>query len=332
MRSGNLSVRTSEGTSNTIFLEVTSPYLSRVFPTRVEPGDRLTLTGANFRSLRGTGYVLFSPNVRPASSDYITWSNTRIVVEVPSRTESGDVKVVTLYGSSGNRRIEVEREQLEPLPSTGIFGYNPPALTKNPKSVKFGFEGIGEDVAMTWTLKNDAEVRILLNGRELWWIQPTEDWQAYWGILNQDDLHSGQNVIEFRNQANQNRSSSFTRWQLKDVKLWKPFSAKLIAGATFLGSSRPVPETAVGDPFPAPFNASVTVPFTTAGPGQVRISVFNLMGQQVRVLHDGWTEAGVHQAHWDGRSDSGAEAASGIYWALLRTEQFAQSARLVLIR
>ena len=332
MRSGNLSVRTSEGTSNTVFLEVTSPYLSRVFPSRVEPGDRLTLTGANFRSTRGSGYVLFTPNVRPTSGDYITWSDRRIVVEVPSRAESGNVKVVTLYGSSGNRRIEVEREEVEPLPSTVVLGYNPPGLTKHPKSVKFGFERIGEDVAMTWTLKNDAEVRILLNGRELWWIQPTEDWQAYWGILNQDDLHSGQNVIEFRNQANQNRSSSFTRWQLKDVALWKPFHAKLIAEATFLGSSRPVLETALGDPFPTPFNASVTVPFTTPEPGQVRISLFNLMGQQVRVLHDGWTEAGEHQANWDGRSDSGAEAASGIYWVLLRTEELTQSARLVLIR
>ena len=76
----------------------------------------------------------------PRSGDYRTWSDTRIVVEVPSRAESGDVKVVTLYGSSGNRDIEVEREEVESLPSTGVFGYNPPSLTKNPKSVKFGFE------------------------------------------------------------------------------------------------------------------------------------------------------------------------------------------------
>ena len=331
-RSGHLSVRTSEGTSNTVFLEVTSPYLSRVSPTRVEPGDRLTLTGAKFRTTRGAGYVLFSPNVRPASGDYVTWSDRRIVVEVPSRAESGNVKVVTLYGSSGNRRIEVEREELEPLPSTGIFGYDPPGLTKNPKRVRFGFEGIGEDVAMTWTLKNDSDIDVLVNGRHNLSVEKSDDWKSWWTLLSQADLHSGRNVIEFRNRSNQNRSSSFTRWQLKDVKLWKPFSAKPIAGATFLGPSRPVPETALGDPFPTPFNASVTVPFTTAAAGQVRISLFNLMGQQVRVLHDGWTGAGEHQAYWDGRSDSGTEAASGIYWALLRTEQFAQSTRLVLIR
>ena len=332
MRSGNLSVRTPEGTSNTVFLEVTSPYLSRVFPTRVEPGDRLALTGVNFRSTRGAGYVLFTPNVRPASGEYLTWTDSRIVVEVPSRAESGNVKVVTALGPSGSRRIEVEREEVEPLPSTGIFGYDPPGLTRNPKRVKFGFEGIGEDVAMTWTLKSDPEIDVLVNGQLYFSVEASDDWQTWWGILNQEDLDSGQNVIEFRNQANQNRSSSFTRWQLKDVALWKPFSAKMFAGAIFLGSSPPVPETALGDPFPTPFNADVTVPFTIAGPGRVRISVFNLMGQQVRVLHDGWTEDGAHQTHWDGRTDTGADAATGIYWAFLRTEEVAQSIRLVLIR
>ena len=331
-RSGNLSVRTSEGTSNTVSLEVTSPYLSLAYPSRVKPGDRLTLTGGKFGDTRGAGYALFTPNIRPSSGDYVTWSDRRIVVEVPSRVESGDVKVVTIYGSSGTRHIEVEAAAVEPLPSTGIFGYNPPALTKHPKSVKFGFEGIGGDVAMTWSLKNDSEVGISVNGQDYGSVPVRDDWQDWWVILNQADLNSGQNVIEFRNRANQNRTTSFTRWQLKDVKLWKPFDAKLIAGARFLGSSRPVLESGLGEPFPTPFNASVTVPFTTAASGQVHISVYNLMGQQVRVLRDGWTEAGLHQVPWDGRTDSGTEAASGIYLALLQTGQLRQSTRLVLIR
>ena len=90
--------------------------------------------------------------------------------------------------------------------------------------------------------------------------------------------------------------------------------------------------TVLGDPFPTPFNAGVSVPFTIAEPGKVRISVFNLMGQQVRVLHDGRTGAGAHKAHWDGRTETGAEAASGVYWAMLEAGELAQSTRLVLIR
>ena len=333
VRSGNVTVRTSAGSSNGMYLEITSPYLGSVSPLRVKPGDRLTLTGANFGSRQGSGYVLFAPNVWPSSGDYVTWSDSRIVVKVPAGAQSGDVKVVLIRaGSSGTKRIIVEGEVVESLPSRGLFGYSPPAVTKNPKSVKFGFEGIGEDVALTWSLKNDAGVDILINGQQRWNISVNDDWQAFWGILNQRDLNSGQNVIEFRNRANQNRTSSFTHWLLRDVKLWKPFNAKAIAGAKFLGPSGTIFESGLGDPFPTPFNAEVTIPFVLAEAGPVRISVYNLMGQQIRLLADGWVDAGAHSMRWDGRTDAGVEAASGVYWAVLQAGGAVQTAKLALIR
>ena len=329
---GNLTVRTSEGTSNAIRLQITSPYLTRISPTQAKTGDRLTLTGGNFGTRRGSGYVLFTSNVRPSATEYVSWSNSRIIVEVPDEAQSGSVQVVVASGRSGTKRLEIEGEQLEPLPSRGLFGYSPPTVTKNPKSVKFSFEGIGEDVAMTWSLKNDAVVDILVNGKDYGWIPVSNDWGSWWTTLSQIDLNSGQNVIEFRNRTNQNRTSSFTHWQLRDVKLWKPFNAKAIAGAKFLGSSRPVVEFGLGDPFPTPFNAEVTIPFTVAAAGSVRLAVYNLMGQPVRVLADGWLTAGAHRVRWDGRTDAGVEAASGVYWAVLQAGDVVQTAKLALIR
>ena len=329
---GNLTVRTSEGTSNSVRLEITSPYLTRISPTQVKTGDQLTLTGGNFGTRRGTGYVSFSSNIRAPAADYVSWSNSRIVVEVPDGAQSGNVRITTSNGTSGTKRLEIESEQLEPLPSRGLFGYSPPTVTKNPKSVKFGFEGIGEDVAMTWSLKNDAEVGILVNGQQRWNISVNNDWQAFWVILSQTYLNSSQNVIEFRNKVNQNRTSSFTHWQLKDVKLWKPINAKPIAGAIFLGSSRSVVESGLGEPFPTPFNAEVTIPFVLAEAGPVRLTLYNLMGQQIRVLADSWVAAGAHSMRWDGRTAAGTEAASGVYWAVLQAEGVVQTAKLALIR
>ncbi len=210
-RSGNLYVSTSEGRSNSISLEVTSPYLGWVSPTRVSPGDRLTLTGGNFGSARGLGYVLFTLNVRPSSGDYVSWSDSRIVVEVPARAKTGDVRVVTARGSSGTRRIEVEGEDLEPLPSTGIFGYSPPELTEHPKSVKFGFVGAEHDLIVSWFLKNDAEVGLFVNVRDYGSMPVRTEWQLWYTTLLQSELNSGQNVIEFRNQANQDRTSNYAQ-------------------------------------------------------------------------------------------------------------------------
>ena len=337
VRSGNVTVRTSAGTSNAIRLEITSPYLGSVSPVSVKLGDRLTLTGANFRSSRGSGYVLFTSNVRPTASDYVTWSDSRIVVKVPAGAQSGDVKVVATGSlSSGTKRIIVEGEVVESLPSRGLFGYSPPAVTKNPKSVKFGFDDkTNSSIACYFSAKeiSDGEVTIFLNEWSYSWIPESEDWTHWYLVLDRADLRSGTNIIEFRNLFNQNRTSSFARWQLKDVWVAEPPpSAKLVAGAQLLSELPDGLVSGLNDPFPTPFNAEVTIPFALAEAGPVRLVVYNLMGQQVRVLADGWVDAGAHSMRWDGRTAAGVEAASGVYWAVLHVGGAVQTAKLALIR
>ena len=336
MRSGNVTVRTADGTSNAVRLEITSgPYLSSVSPTRVKPGDLLTLTGSNFGRTRGGSYVLFTPNVWPtASSDYVTWSDTRIVVKVPAGAQSGDVKVVVGAQSSGTRRITVEGEVVESLPSRGLFGYSPPAVTKNPKSVKFGFGGASRDLACYFSVKelSDGEVDIFLNEQSYAYIPASTDWTDWYLILDRADLRTGTNIIEFRNMFNQNRTSSFARWQLKDVEVGEPPSAKPVTGTRILAKVPDGLVSGLGDPFPTPFNAEVTIPFALAEAGAVRLVVYNLMGQQIRVLADSWLVAGAHRVRWDGRTDMGAETASGVYWVVLHAGEAVQTAKLALIR
>ncbi|MYK39648.1 MAG: S8 family serine peptidase [Gemmatimonadetes bacterium] len=328
--SGDVTVVTSEGTSNAVRMEIASPYLAQLSPPQVQAGEYLTLTGGNFGQEQGTGYVLFNPNVQAATDDYAVWSSGIIVVRVPSQARSGGVRVFTADGITGAAQVEIGNEWIEPLPSSGIFGYSPPAVSKNPKSVKFGFEGISRDVLCEFSTKEigDSEVVIFLNEQRYAELIAGEDWRTWYLVLNETYLQSGQNVIEFRNVINQDRAASFVRWQLKDVALWKPFSAKLAAGTRLLSK---LPD-GLGDPFPSPFNAEVTIPFALAEAGPVRISVYNLMGQQVRVLADGWLAAGAHRVRWDGRTAAGVEAASGVYWAVLYAGEIVQTAKLALIR
>ena len=327
---GDVTVVTAEGTSNAVRMEIASPYLAQLSPPQVQAGEYLTLTGGNFGQERGTGYVLFNPNVQAAADDYAVWSSGIIVVRVPSQARSGGVRVFTADGATGSVQVEIGSEWIEPLPSSGIFGYSPPAVSKNPKSVKFGFEGINRGVLCQFSTKeiNNDEVVIFLNEQRYAELIAGEDWQTWYLVLEETYLQSGQNVIEFRNVINQDRAASFVRWQLKDVALWKPFSAKLAAGTRLLSK---LPD-GLGDPFPTPFNAEVTIPFTVAAAGPVRLAVYNLLGQQVRVLADGWVDAGAHRVRWDGRTAAGGEAASGVYWAVLQAGGVVQTAKLALIR
>jgi hypothetical protein len=59
----------------------------------------------------------------------------------------------------------------------------------------------------------------------------------------------------------------------------------------------------------------------------VRLSVFNLLGQEVALLVDGKVPAGSQTVRF-----SGATLPSGIYLYRLQTESFLQTRRMVLVR
>jgi hypothetical protein len=84
--------------------------------------------------------------------------------------------------------------------------------------------------------------------------------------------------------------------------------------------------------YPNPFNPSTTVEFVLHRKDHVEITIYNLLGQKVRVLVDEVRQAGIHQAHWDGRASNGQDVASGIYLYRLKTGSQARSKKMVLLR
>lgn len=83
---------------------------------------------------------------------------------------------------------------------------------------------------------------------------------------------------------------------------------------------------------PNPFNASVNITYSVPAPGNVRLDVYNLLGQKVRTLVDDTRPAGRHVARWDGRLHNGWDVASGVYIAVLSTDSHMRSQKLLLLR
>jgi hypothetical protein len=85
--------------------------------------------------------------------------------------------------------------------------------------------------------------------------------------------------------------------------------------------------------FPNPFNASTLIEFDLPQVSHVRLEIFNLVGQLVRVLTDQTLGPGYKQVIWDGKNQRGNEVASGVYFYRLRVEgKFAQAKSMVLIK
>jgi hypothetical protein len=66
---------------------------------------------------------------------------------------------------------------------------------------------------------------------------------------------------------------------------------------------------------PNPFNPVTKIRFAVAKPGFVNVRVYNVRGELVKTVASGNYATGSHEASWDGSTNTGAKAASGIYFA-----------------
>lgn len=91
-------------------------------------------------------------------------------------------------------------------------------------------------------------------------------------------------------------------------------------------------KTTMMNNYPNPFNSSTKISFAIPNPGEVAIEIYNSLGQKVRSLTDTFYDAGYHSVIWDGKSDSGSDTASGIYYCCLISGNQRMSQKMVLLK
>jgi subtilisin family serine protease len=79
--------------------------------------------------------------------------------------------------------------------------------------------------------------------------------------------------------------------------------------------------------YPNPFNASVTIEYALPNPGKVRLAVYDLLGREVVVLDNSHHVAGSHTLTW-----TPAKHASGVYFAVLETQDATSTKKLLLMK
>jgi len=84
--------------------------------------------------------------------------------------------------------------------------------------------------------------------------------------------------------------------------------------------------------YPNPFNSSTVIQFDIPQAASVRLEIYNLLGQVVRTLYDGYLDAGSHRLIWNGLDDRGVQVTSGIYFYRLQGDGFDKAKRMVLVK
>jgi len=84
--------------------------------------------------------------------------------------------------------------------------------------------------------------------------------------------------------------------------------------------------------YPNPFNPTTTINFCLHEDQNVTMNIYNIRGELVHILVSGEFDAGYHHIFWDGRDDSGKITSSGVYFYMMKTGEFAQTKKMILMK
>ena len=84
--------------------------------------------------------------------------------------------------------------------------------------------------------------------------------------------------------------------------------------------------------YPNPFNPTTTISFSIPTESKVDLSIYNIKGQKIKTLLSEQFSAGQHSVMWDGKDSNDKQVSSGIFLYKLKTGDFQQTKKMMLIK
>lgn len=91
-------------------------------------------------------------------------------------------------------------------------------------------------------------------------------------------------------------------------------------------------EISLSQNYPNPFNPTTDIAYALPDARQVKLTIYNVLGQSVRNLVSGVQEAGYHKVTWNGSDNAGNPVPSGVYFYRLDAGSFSQSMKMVMLK
>ena len=84
--------------------------------------------------------------------------------------------------------------------------------------------------------------------------------------------------------------------------------------------------------YPNPFNPDTKIVYSLPKDSQVKLTVYNTLGQRVKTLVNEEQKSGFHTVRWDGKNEEGRDVSTGIYFYRLVAGNFSQTKKMVMLR
>jgi len=110
------------------------------------------------------------------------------------------------------------------------------------------------------------------------------------------------------------------------------FNTNTITSANGLQQELPV-DFSLDQNYPNPFNPTTTIRFALPTESNVRMEIYNMLGQRVTTLVDSeQMRAGIYEKVWDGRDASGMQVSSGTYIYRVVAGDHVETKRMILMK
>ena len=94
-----------------------------------------------------------------------------------------------------------------------------------------------------------------------------------------------------------------------------------------------MPETfALHQAYPNPYNPVTTIQFDLPEDSDVRLTIFNLMGKEIKNIVSGELPMGFHSVLWDATNSFGKSVSAGVYLYQIHAGEFVQTKKMVLLK
>jgi PKD repeat protein len=174
-------------------------------------------------------------------------------------------------------------------------------------------------------------------------------------IFSDTPLISGENELIFRTPERAELGSTFARFRFSDVSGLSYRESTILFGARTLPPNGEVEDYKVtiggeksvvkryekglvpldfelSQNIPNPFNPTTEIHFALPKTEHVSLSIYNLVGQELRAIVNEHKEAGQHVVVWDGKDKSGNILPTGIYIYKIKAGDFIQVKKLLLLK
>lgn len=84
--------------------------------------------------------------------------------------------------------------------------------------------------------------------------------------------------------------------------------------------------------YPNPFNPSTTIDYFLSRPSHISLIIYNLLGEKIKTLLNGYHNSGSYSAVWDGKNESGLSSGSGIYLYQMISGGRSVTKRMILLK